>query len=400
MPTLAAPLAVALDRAPAGDARTSVLAWLARRPELLAEGPLLLAALAVEHAASESSGDAAGMRESLVAMLRDRAVGQDELDAWRRVAVAIASFERDLACDFARSYAAWCAASLAPEVPLGWPRRVAGPATRVVVLVTGDGLSTDAVGAIAAMPRDAFALTFAVLGTPQSALPKDAGGFVLATPPDAAAAKAIAAQDADVLVDLAGMEGAAGPVLAQRPARRIWTLSSLRLPHAEPLVDRAFGDAPALVAALVALHESRDRASDCPVEAATLAGMWTDAIRAHQQGDPCRRRAPGYSRVLELQPGYAPALYLEGVARREEGDADARASFQAALEAAPRYIEARLAAANAAIAAGEADAAVALCDAAADRGREAPARARARAPRAPRRNRGGGRVRAARCRPT
>ncbi len=363
VPTLAAPLALALDRAPGGDARSSLLAWIARRPDLLAQGPLLLAALALEHAASESGDDAALVRDALVAMLRDHPVGRDDLDAWRRAAVAIARFERELAAEFARSYAAWCAASLAPEVPLGWPRRVAGAATRVVVLVPGDGLLTGAVAAIDALPRDAFALTFAVLGAPQSALPPDAGGFVLATPPDAAAARAIAAQDADVLVDLAGMEGAAGPILAQRPARRIWTLSSLGLPHAEPLVDRAFGDAAALVAALAALHESRDRAGDCAVEAAALAAAWTDAIRAHQQGDRAAARA-GYARVLELQPGYAPALYLDGVARREDGDADARAAFEAALEAAPRYVEARLAAANAAVAAGDADAAVALCEAA------------------------------------
>ena len=51
---------------------------------------------------------------------------------WRRIAVATAGFDAAAASEFAARYAAWCAASLAPNVPSGWPRRVAGAPTRIV----------------------------------------------------------------------------------------------------------------------------------------------------------------------------------------------------------------------------------------------------------------------------
>jgi predicted O-linked N-acetylglucosamine transferase (SPINDLY family) len=360
VPTLAGPLALALDRAPV-EARRALLARFARAPELLADAPLLLVALAVEHVAAETDDKPPALRAALASMLRTRRVGPADLDPWRRIAVATAGFDAATASEFAGLYATWCAESLAPNVPSGWPRRVAGAPTRIVALVRGRDLDSAPVGAIARLPRDAFAITFAMLGAPQVSVPQDAGGIVLPAPPDGAAAKAIAAQDADVLVDLAGMEAAAGPVLAQRPARQVWSLSTLRSPHAQPLVDRAFADTDSLIAALAALHETRDRATDCPLDGAALAGLWTGAVRAHQQGDRAAALS-GYARVLELQPGFAPAHYLSGIVLREEGAARARAAFEAALAAAPRYVEARLAAASAALAAGDADAAVALCE--------------------------------------
>src|SRR6185312_1712124 len=66
--------------------------------------------------------------------------------------------------------------------------------------------------------------------------------------------------------------------------------------------------------------------------------------------------------VLEWQPEHAPALYLQGMAARERGDAVvARAKFAQALAAAPRYDEARIAALSAAAAARDGADIEALC---------------------------------------
>jgi predicted O-linked N-acetylglucosamine transferase (SPINDLY family) len=361
VPTLAGPLALALDRAPASEGRSRLLARLARAPDALVAAPLLLAALALEHAANEGSVDSAAAAAALVAMLRTRHAGHVDLEAMRRVGVASAKVDAAAASDFAARYAEWSGASLAAAAPTGWPRRVAGARTRVAVLVPASDIDSDAVRALMRLPREDFAITLAVLGVPPKALPKEATGIVLPVPHDAAAAKAIAAQDPDVLVDLAGMRAPIGSLLAQRPARAVWTLSTLRVPHAAPLADRRFGDVDSLAAALVARHRARDAGQDCPLEGAALAALWTDAVRAHQAGDRAAALA-GYAKVLELQPGFAPAHYLSGVALRDNASPDARAAFAAAIATAPGYVEARLAAANAATAAGDAAAAVALCE--------------------------------------
>jgi predicted O-linked N-acetylglucosamine transferase (SPINDLY family) len=108
------------------------------------------------------------------------------------------------------------------------------------------------------------------------------------------------------------------------------------------------------------LHDARDASTECPLDAAARAAVWTEALHAHQQGDRAAAIA-GYERVLQLQQGFAPAHYLCGVAQREEGaDAAARDAFAAALALAPAYVDARIAAVNSAIAAGELDAAVAV----------------------------------------
>ncbi len=360
VPTLAGPLALALDRMPATEQRARLVARFARAPEALVPAPLLLGALALEHATADS-GMSAAERAALVAMLRTRHAGPGDLDALRRIAVASAGTDTAAAADFASRYAEWCAASLAPVAPTAWPRRVAGTHTRVVVVVPANAIESGALRAIAGLPRDAFRVTLAVLGVPASPLPQNAVGLVLPAPPDTAATNAIAAQDADVLIDLAGMEAAAGSLLAQRPARTIWTLSTVHAPHAAPLVDRNFDDAKALIGALAALHEARDGAADCTVDGAALTALWTDAVRAHQAGDGAGAVA-GYAKVLELQPGFAPAHYLSGIALRDRASADARAAFAAALTAAPRYVDARIAAANAAVVEGDCEAAVALCD--------------------------------------
>ena len=58
----------------------------------------------------------------------------------------------------------------------------------------------------------------------------------LGSAPDPAIAQRLAEADFDAIVDLAGMTAATGPLLAQRPARSVWTLDSLFAAHAAPLI--------------------------------------------------------------------------------------------------------------------------------------------------------------------
>jgi predicted O-linked N-acetylglucosamine transferase (SPINDLY family) len=216
---------------------------------------------------------------------------------------------------------------------------------------------------LAALPRVSFAVAIASIGG--AAFPAGDGADSLALPaqPDATTAKAIGAGDFDVLIDFAGLAAATGPLLAQRPARRIWTVAELPMPNAAPLVDRVFDGTEGLVAALSAAHASLDPRNECALDPTQMAAAWTEAVRTHQRGDRARA-CQFYERVLALQPGYVPGEYLRGIAMRDAGDSEAaQAAFAAALARAPDYIDARLAAARLAIDAGDPGVAIALCDA-------------------------------------
>jgi len=141
-----------------------------------------------------------------------------------------------------------------------------------------------------------------------------------------------------------------------------WTIRSLSAPNVAPLIDGTVDDAAALCDALREAHAARDPGADAPQDPAATALAWTDAVRAHQQGD--RRAAlDRYAAMLAQQPGFAPAHYLCGVVHRDEGDhAAARAAFIAAVEAEPDYLDARVAAAGAAMDTGEPRLAVSLCE--------------------------------------
>ncbi len=356
--TLSGPLALALDRAPASPERSAVIGSVARSTELLATAPLLLLAIVLEHP-GEADAEHAATRASLLAAIRSRSVGPAELDALRRIAVAVARFDRDAALEVSAQLSTACAASLNPIVPVGWPRRTAGKRTRVVVLAVGECVDSATLEALTALASTAFAVTVATVDSSRLRLPPGVAQLVLADT-DAAAGTSIAALDADVLVDLEGMNVATPTLLAQHPARHVWTIAAL--PYATPLVDRAFEHADALVAALRSLDDARDSSADCPLDAAAMAAVWTDALRTHQQGD--REAAiAGYGRALQLQPGFAPAHYLLGVAQRDAGEvASARDAFAAALALAPAYVDARIAAVNAALAAGVLDDAVAWAE--------------------------------------
>jgi predicted O-linked N-acetylglucosamine transferase (SPINDLY family) len=274
-------------------------------------------------------------------------------DALRRAARAAARAGAASAPALAAAYAQLCAAAFGAAVPLLWTRRTAGARARVVLLVASAAGAASARG-VASRLAHAADVTQVAVGD--------------------AEARRIAALDPDLLVDLAGLEAASGPLLAQRPARRIVTLAGMAAPNVSPLIDQAL-DVDTLVAAAraapsdggypdassVAVAGEPPRPSRAaPPDLATLDAAWGEAIAAHRAGER-DAAAAGYARVLDWQPGYAPALYLQGALARERGEHDAaRAGFEAALAAAPFYDDARIAALSMAGALHDAGAVTAL----------------------------------------
>ena len=167
--------------------------------------------------------------------------------------------------------------------------------------------------------------------------------------PDMAVARILAARDCDALVDGAGLASPTVPMLAARPARRIWALAAGLPPHGAPLVQRTLDSGDALAQGLAELRAEIGADTACGQTADALATQWDAAVRAHREGDLAAASA-GYASVLAAQPGFAPALKLQGEVARAEGDAArARGAFAAAIASAPEFVEARLAAAELAL---------------------------------------------------
>lgn len=359
---ISGPLAAALDRFAEFKGRDAFLAALGRIPAPLASTHALLLALAIE-AATEARVEA-GVLESLLTVARERAYRRDEHDALRRVAAAAARNDPAAGAELRARYAALCVDTFAPAVPLGWPIRSAGQRLRVIVLLAPSAIAAatrSALVRLAALPRDAFDVAVATLGRASDEVMSVAPAVVELPPSaDALVGKALAARDFDVLVDLAGI--VAVPLLAQRPARAIYSLGTIAAPSLPALADRTFSDDGALIGALVAQHAAHDVRRDCALDAVALDALWSDAVRAHQRGDAGVAQA-AYSRLLDVQPGFAPAHHLRGMLARDAGDlAAARVDFSAALAAAPGYVDARIAAAAVATAAHEPELAIALCE--------------------------------------
>src|SRR5262249_55525674 len=163
------------------------------------------------------------------------------------------------------------------------------------------------------------------------------------------------------------------PLLATRPARTVWTYSELAAAHVAPLITHSLpplagDDARALSAhrtavesALVYACGGGTASEGARVSAAEMSALWRAAVAAHQ-GSDADAALTGYQRVLEEQPGFAPALYLSGLLLRDRGrEEEAQAALTAALAAAPRYGEARAVLANLRREAGDAEGAATLC---------------------------------------
>ena len=336
---------------------------------MLGSAPALLLALAVEHAATASAEDVETLRRALFAAAIGRGYAHDEHDALRRIALVASILRADVAADLRAYYARLCAYACAGPFPLAWPRRCAGDRLRVVAIVGPlvDDVVADAIAGLAAAAVDACDVTLMWIDAGASAPPRipDAArslrAMVVPRVPDMGAARQIAALDPDILLDLAGVAAATGPLLAPHPAREIVTAAALAAPNGEPLIDRVLPAGTDLATFLRMLRADLAAAPGAGVDAAAMGQAWERAVRAHQQNDQALARTE-YGHVLELQPNFAPAHHFAGVLDRDAGDvAAARAGFAAAISIAPGYVDARVAAAKLALETGDADAAAELC---------------------------------------
>jgi predicted O-linked N-acetylglucosamine transferase (SPINDLY family) len=365
LPAFSGALALALERAGADETLVERIRVVAEEAGAEQQLHPRMHALVCEHVAARTAPD-----DAWFARMLERDLPAEDHDALRRVAYAAARAGVASAPALALAYARLCVTAFGARIPLLWPQRTGGERLRVAVLV-----GSAKVAALHAMLRGSTAeVTLVVSGdvpeglqragdAPQaSRRPDDAPHgsqrpgdaphasrgpaiVALSARPGVDDAQRVATLDADILIDAAGLAAASGPLLAQRPARRI--VSTAPYPNVAPLVNETIDPAQSLEAWLSALPVPFTASPD----AATLDRAWKDAVAAHRGGDG-DAAAAAYARILEWQPGYAPALYLSGSLARDRGDLEgARERFAAALVSAPRYDDARIAALSAAAAA-------------------------------------------------
>jgi predicted O-linked N-acetylglucosamine transferase (SPINDLY family) len=357
-------VASALAAAPPSAGKRVLLLDLAaeRKQEL----PRPLVALVIEEMIAGGERDWA---RKLLARAEPTASAIADTETLRRLARSAASIDGGLA--WAEQYARRCVERFVSGAPILWPRRTAGAALRVAYLFAAGapiklrGTSIDAEAylrtVIAAHPRERIAPSIYVVGNealPSASTLAQAGipVVMLGTAPAPSMARLIAEADNDSVIDLVGMKAALGPLLAQRPARRLWTYAELDSAHVAPLITRLLptpggSDEPALALHRAELESALVEACDTEAwfvsqgerSAADLTAAWRAAVAAHQAGDIDVAIA-SYRDLLVEQPGYAPAQHLLGTLLRDRGQrAEAEQAFAAALDAAPLYIEARVA---------------------------------------------------------
>ncbi len=380
-------LSRALATAPRSEARSALLS------ELVATHGAGLPPLLLVIAAEESL--ATGQRTAAQAVLAHaersaQLIAEPEvLRRLARVAGVLAS-----PAPWAERYALRCALRCAGQVgagaPLLWPRRTAGDALRVAYLIAPGGridisgvvIESDQYlrAIVAAHPPERIAAAVYFVGDMPSAerlasLPAGLGVQALGSFPEPALARSIAAIDADVLIDLVGVNAPAGPLLAQKPARSRWTYAGLAGANVAPLIEHALPPPQAVDEAALSRHRLALEAALYEACAAAawftdvgarsapeISAAWQTAVAAHQAGES-EAAIAGYRDVLAEQPGYAPGQYLLGVLLRDLGRPDeAGPAFAAALAAAIGYIEPRVALANLYRESGLTAEAVALCE--------------------------------------
>ena len=376
-------LGKALAEAPPSPARHALL------QRIVAHGaaalPALLLGLCADDAAQ--AGDSAQAR-ALLDYARALAPEIDDPEALRWLALGASVADTD--AHWAQRYAQCALRAFASPLPVLWPRRTAGAATRIAYLlapgrpliVAGQAIEFAAYAehVVVAHARDrvaadAFIVDRTPAGAASVAVLRGMRVAHLGQAPDATLARALAENDYDALIDLAGMAAGTGPLLAARPAHGVWTLPALQGAHAGPLVTHLLPAAPpsadtgALAAhralietALVDAALARAQAAgSTTLSASEQNAAWRSAIAVHQTG-AVDAALDAHRRVLADQPGFAPAQYFAGVLLRDRRDsAAAQAAFAAALAAAPGYRDARVALANLLRDGDQADAAAALC---------------------------------------
>ncbi|MFO1311889.1 MAG: tetratricopeptide repeat protein [Burkholderiales bacterium] len=346
----------ALGEAPMAEAASS----LAEHPGIAASLPLILLAALAERGAAIPEG------------IAQRAFTMQDAEALRRLALVARATDRDLSDRLAQTYCTLMASQRAATVPLMWPLRTAGPKLRLAWIMPAPDASNfaaahrglDGVLQVLQARVTVLLLCSGDAGRTRAAIGERTAASMLtmALPSDdePGVAKAIAVRDCDVLVDAAGLAARIASMLVLRPARRIVALDTGTPPHRPPVVDALFTETSRLTIELAQLQSTFDDRPGESVDA--LAERWDAAVRLHAEGD-LDASAAAYARVLEAQPGHAPALHLAGVvaAARERKDEAARA-FAAAIAAEPRFVDARVSAAELALSEHDADLAHALVE--------------------------------------
>ena len=376
-------LARLFDASPPSTSRVALVADLA-----VARGGALPALMLV--LAAEQMIDA-GKREQAHAMLAHAerlAAAIDDPEVLRRLARAEGALGRSHA--WAERYAARCVALFALSAPIMWPRRTAGAALRAAYLVA-PGARIDIGGAsldaehylraiVAAHRRELIAAAVYIVGDAplrDATALRSAGVPVasLGAVPEPMLARTIAEIDPDALIDLVGINAPLGPLLAQRPARTLWTYAKLVGANVAPLITHALPTPAAVDEGALARHLRSLEAvllETCAAEpwfadasahsAAETSATWRAAVAAHQRGDADAAIA-GYRALLAEQPGSPPAQHLLGVLLRDRGQRrEAGLALAAALAAAPAYAEPRTALANLCCEDGLTGQAVELCE--------------------------------------
>ena len=361
-PVTGGTLARLLDEHAASPGADAVLAAIVPRHDRVAFAllhPLLRAA-----ARSDAPAPLRAARNELLRAALQRPFATGEVDVLRRLAVAMhEAGDAEHGHQLAQRYAQGCTAFSAPGAPLRWPRRTAGQ-LRVAVLLPDDAAT--ALPLVRELVERVPAVAWTLLASSQRSFDVTANAVVrfVGSLPGSAHAAGLASDDVDVLLDLAGLALASGPLLALKPAACAIGVSLAAPPHAPPLIDRIV---PANAADLQrAIERERQASSMRPVSALSaqaLTARFASGVDAHRAGRRSEARA-AYGDVLAAQPEHAPSLHLLAMLHVEDNDLDAAAGLLArALEHAPQFTEARAAAARVARDRADVEGALKLVDA-------------------------------------
>ena len=327
----------------------------------------LLAPLARAAHAADAPASLHAARDAIARAALERPIAPGELDVLREVALAFHS-AGDLAqaTRLATRYADACVALAPHGAPLRWPLRTAGSQLRAAVIMPGDANVGRALDLLHQTAQRVPDIAWTLLASAELADVTLAGSVVrvIGPSPDATKAAGVAADDPDVLIDLAGLASATGRLLAMRPATSTIAVTVAGPTHAAPLIDSVVPAEAEAFAALLEHEQARALARKrCASSAETLNRLFADAVEAHQSGDTAGARA-AYEQVLAVQPDHAPTLHLFAALHREQRELDqASALLERALEQAPQFADARAAAARIARDCGDLEQGIALVDA-------------------------------------
>jgi Flp pilus assembly protein TadD len=246
--------------------------------------------------------------------------------------------------------------------PLLWPRRTAGERLRVIALAspTPDAVAAEALAVLLHLPEDRYDLTIAICGG--NAVP------ALAGVPAGRMPRVIAV-------------GPTGDPPTRRPRCSIPTRSSTSRLCAGACASRSARDITTVARPCAGWRRWRVVADGADVPSRRWVPNWSACAGRSRRHRVFRCAGHGgagmavrrISRVRFSPLGSdtkrscacsrpCPAHYLLGIVLRQSGDpAAARAQFSAAVVAAPGFVDARVAAATAAQAAGDPQEAIRLC---------------------------------------